>query len=603
MKKYIFSILAVSALVIAACNKELPENEQVVPEEPGVEYEFTASIDEDTPETSASIDFVSTGKMTWTGSDQIAVWNASTNAFVVFSVKSVSADGYTATFNANISGTPSFGKAYYPASIAGSSENSVVLPSSYASVAAVAEGFPMMSDTVTPGQPVTFKHLGSFLKLTVNNAPAAATKFTVTSMTTGKFLSGTFTTNFNNGAPTLTASAGNASVTVPKGSPVYMPIPADSYSLRIEVKDDDGFNYFRRDVAGEKTFARATLKKANITVIAPTQYYVSVESPQNQYTSNQNIPLIQVDGNTFESVFNADMNAAYSICDNFNIGNVNGIVASGMTTGKAENNDEWGIVGTLVYASWAVSNPLLLDGHIGNWFYKKGVRFSNSTAEFKFYKKAGGSSDWNRDQVGGGTISLGTEATVYGFGSGQDNIKITGVSTSSDYDVWINFTSMKVFVVLSSANTIPPSCENGAFCLFRFNKSTNDSFGIFDHARISNSFDVNFMNNAFCFIGGLSNNEDQLMTYNGNHIFSCDITVPSGGVSNSWFQFRQQGTWGWYRWGSGVAVTSNSRWGTSAWQTSVDNTITLPEGDYTIYVNAWSHYDNKQIKFCIQPKL
>ena len=166
MKKYVFSILAMSALVIAACNKELTENDQVVSEEPGVEYEFTATLDDDMPETAASVVFdpesEDKGKVIWNSDDKIAVWNGATSSFVKFSVKALSDGGKTATFYAEVGGTPSFGKAYYPASIAGSSEHQVVLPSSYSTVAAAADGFPMMSDTVIPGQPVTFKHLGSF---------------------------------------------------------------------------------------------------------------------------------------------------------------------------------------------------------------------------------------------------------------------------------------------------------------------------------------------------------------------------------------------------------------------------------------------------------
>ena len=320
MKKYIFSILAMSALVIAACNKELTENDQIVSEEPGVEYEFTASIDEDTPETSASIDFVSTGKMTWTGSDQIAVWNASTNAFVVFSVKSVSADGYTATFNANISGTPSFGKAYYPASIAGSSENSVVLPSSYASVAAVAEGFPMMSDTVTPGQPVTFKHLGSFLKLTLTGLPAGSDNLTVTA--SGASLAGTFTTSFNGGAPTLTATSGTASLTVPATSgdnTVYLPVPAGTYGFEIVVKNSSGRNLFRKS-ASSRTFSRATLKSLKPLAYAAPRLYFARTVSASKYWDADHI-MLQGSANNYEVWVNCDGGTVSYIYDEYNIGN------------------------------------------------------------------------------------------------------------------------------------------------------------------------------------------------------------------------------------------------------------------------------------------
>ena len=321
-----------SALMMVACSKETPETDQIPEEEPGIEYEFTATLDDQEPETEASIDFTSTGKVSWVSTDKIAVWTGS--SFVEFTAKSISPDGYTATFSATVSGTPSFGKAYYPASIAGASEHQVVLPSSYASTTAAADGFPMMSDTVIPGQPVTFKHLGSFLKLTVNDAPAAATKITVSSITSGKYLSGTFTTNYNNGSPALTATSGNASVTVPKAGTVYLPIPADTYSLRIEVKDNDGFNYYRRDVSGTKTFARATLKKAKITVTAPKQYYVTTTSSNTQYDVTY-APLIRVSDQLFESFMNCGASATLKFCDEFNLNNPNGYYSNTGYVGDA----------------------------------------------------------------------------------------------------------------------------------------------------------------------------------------------------------------------------------------------------------------------------
>ena len=218
MKKYFISILAMSALMMVACNKEAPETDQIPEEEPGVEYEFTATLDDDIPETAASVvfdpDSPNAGQVIWNSPDKIAVWTGS--SFVEFTAKSISSDGYTATFSATVSGTPSFGKAYYPASIAGASENQVILPSSYASTTAAADGFPMMSDTVIPGQPVTFKHLGSFLKLTLTGLPAGSDNLTVTA--SGASLAGTFTASFNGGAPTLTATSGTASLTVPATS-------------------------------------------------------------------------------------------------------------------------------------------------------------------------------------------------------------------------------------------------------------------------------------------------------------------------------------------------------------------------------------------------
>ena len=333
MKKYIISILAMSALLAVACNKEIPETDQIPEEEPGIEYELTATLDDQQPETEASIDFASTGKVSWVSTDKIAVWTGS--SFVEFTAKTISADGYTATFSATISGTPTFGKAYYPASIAGSSENQVVLPSNYATVAAAADGFPMMSDTVTPGQPVTFKHLGSFLKLSITGLPSGTSSLEVTSSAS---LSGTFSTNWNGGAPTMTASAGTASITVPATSgdnTVYIPVPAGTYGFEILVKNSTGRILFRKE-ASSRSFSRAILKSLKpLPYAAPSKYYVKTVSSSG-YWDGDHI-LLQGSANIYEVWVNCDGGTVSYIYDEYNIGN--DVTGAGCLAHTAQVND------------------------------------------------------------------------------------------------------------------------------------------------------------------------------------------------------------------------------------------------------------------------
>ncbi len=602
MKKYVFSILAMSALVIAACNKELTENDQVVSEEPGVEYEFTASIDEDTPETSASIDFASTGKMTWTRSDKIAVWNASANAFVEFSVKELSNSDQTATFTANVTGTPSFGKAYYPASIAGSSENSVVLPSSYASVAAAAEGFPMMSDTVTPGQPVTFKHLGSFLKLTVNNAPAAATKFTVTTMTSGTYLSGAFSTNFNDGAPTLTATEGNASVTVPKASTVYMPIPAGAYSLRIEVKNDAGFNHFRRDVAGVKTFARATLKKANITVTASTKYYVKTVS-HSGYWDTESARMIRTGNNTYALSENCDGNTTYYIFDEYNMDQpTTGYVATGLAKpAYATGASAWGLVGSgFTNATWTPANALPLS-YEGDWHFIKNVKFTQTWPCFKLVKD----NSWN--------TQFGAPLTYYGGNTGNnahigdlsqdapyeiansspsENIYVEGVTPNTEYDIFLKPSTGQIYIYASADGFDP----NGADGVYTFTlDASSGTAGFTRAANVENDpfGDSGFPTTGYSLKGSWN---DWASIYTGHTTYSnlswviADFNPGSAGTFS--FGLCNETSGYWTNLATHTVTTvdlASNLYGTMTyWQnySNTNATVTLENATYDVYVNV-----------------
>ena len=337
MKKFIFPILALSALIMVACNKEISETDQIAEEEPGVEYEFTATLDDPQPETEASIGYTTDGQITWNSNDEIAVWNASTNSFVTFKVKELSNNNHTATFNATLSGTPSFGKAYYPASIAGTSETSVVMPSSYGTAAAAADGFPMMSNTVVPGQPVTFKHLGTPLQFKITGVPSGATQLVITSSDAS--LAGTFTANYNNGEPTLTASAGTASVTVPVSSgdnTIYVPLPSGRYNVEFIVKNASGRNLYRRASKAASDFNRAILRKLNATYIAPSKYYVKTVS-NSGYWDGDHI-MLQGSANVYEVWVNCDGGTTSYIYDEYNIGNdVTGVgsVAHSNTVGDA----------------------------------------------------------------------------------------------------------------------------------------------------------------------------------------------------------------------------------------------------------------------------
>lgn len=598
MKKYVFSILAMSALVIAACNKELTENDQVVSEEPGVEYEFTATLDDDMPETAASVVFdpesEDKGKVIWNSDDKIAVWNGATSSFVEFSVKALSDGGKTATFYAEVGGTPSFGKAYYPASIAGNTETSVVLPSSYASTTAAADGFPMMSDTVTPGQPVTFKHLGSFLKLTLTGLPAGSDNLTVTA--SGASLAGTFTASFNGGVPTLTATSGTDSLTVPATSgdnTVYLPVPAGTYGFEIVVKNSSGRNLFRKS-ASSRTFSRATLKSLKpLPYASPSKYYVKTVS-HTHYWDRSDVRMIRTESDKFEIFENCDGDTMYYIYDEFNMDHPeDGCLASGKARPSfSGGNSSWGIVGDAIdgVESWTPSSAVAMT-YEGDWHFAKNVRFTKEWPQIKFIENKSWSNQY------------GSPVTYYGGNTGNDiyvgnlssdapyeiatgsaspgNIYVGGVTVGVDYDLFLNPSTGQVYIY-ASADEFDPNGADGYYQI-TFIPST----GTASHSRRGDKLDepfgnIGFPTDEFCISGTFNGWGVSQFDYNGNMSWSYSgLSVSSAGT----YEFKVRASSGW-TYEAGI----NSGLGASLYGTlKGDNgnaSVNLEAGEYNVYLNT-----------------
>ena len=238
MKKIFYISFGVIALI--ACTKEADVATSVKVDEAGA-YSFEVYLEDVTKATINS----STGEFSWTGDEEIAVWDSNNKEFVTFNIDptNYSNEGHKrARFTASSAkADASFvgNVAYYPASIAtrkGSEPDytpSYTFPTSFSSLEAAAKGFPM-SGTVTVNE-IKLSHLGSMINLTLNNVPS-------------------FTT-------TLILNAGAKEITIPVTPSTgvlnaVVPIPADEYVLTVKLKDDNNNIFYTKPRTSKMYTAR-----------------------------------------------------------------------------------------------------------------------------------------------------------------------------------------------------------------------------------------------------------------------------------------------------------------------------------------------------------
>jgi hypothetical protein len=238
MKKLFCIILGLAAIM--ACTKETDyssNNEDLVSisENGQKTYSVTAYFEEITKATISETD----GKFSWSGGEQIAIWDSAHDEFVTFDIDTYSNEGEkrarftttTAKDGASFVGNV----AYYPASIATKtgSTPSYNFPTSFSSKDAAAKGFPMQG-TVT-GNEIKFSHLGSLINLTLNNVPSFTTKLILNDGT-------------NNITVPVTPSAGVLNAVVP--------IPAGTYVLTAKLEDDNSNVFYSKARSSQAYSAR-----------------------------------------------------------------------------------------------------------------------------------------------------------------------------------------------------------------------------------------------------------------------------------------------------------------------------------------------------------
>ena len=590
MKKYIFITIAAISILAVGCKKEVAPIDEPTPIENNV-IEEQPIAGEDLVTYSFTIDnkdlksiLENDGTFAWELGDSIAIYNTTSSSYVGFKVTALEAG--VATIKGSAPAGAAWTNAIYPAARAAGSGDAVDY-----TVPTVAG--PILVSKVE-GTALSFKYLGAVANIRVDGVPGTPTTLTFTANAN---VFGNRTFSWSGETPVLGGSGSQASITVPftNATIISVPIPQESYAGFTITVDNAGGRHLYKKTTGN-TFdmtSKKLLPMPALTYVAPT-YYVSTESTRVSNTTN--IPLIQTSASPdfFEVVMNSDHGVAYTIFDSYNIGNAYGILASGTTNAlTSPSASDWKVVGQVNGNGWTIDNKLVDMQYVGNWHFVRGVRFDATSPEFKFFENP---SNWDAHSFkgDGSAFAVGVEDDIV-EGAGDPNIKLSSVSTTTDYDIFVNFSTRKVIVKLSSDNYFP---DYECFFLFSYNHTAGTASNSKCCELINNPFDVADpdMTAKMSIFGDFTGWTDQVMAYNGNHGWSTYIVIASDDTYK--FDFRETGTWGWYRWSD--SRTASSMFGYSGWKTEGDTgcTINLTAGTYDVYVNAYSYYDNKAIKYC-----
>ena len=209
MKKCLFGLLVPAlALAAAGCSREpAGEGEKA----PVGQLKLAASIEDVQDADATKVDISSaSGAFTWTAGDKIAV-HTSIPYYMTATLES-GAGTASGVFTAEMDDDTRDGYAVYPASVAGgtAAAPTVTLPSEYTIDGSMEEYSPLPMIAVnTPGNALSFKHVGAIFRITLEDVPAG-TKYI--NVTTDLDIYGTFTVqNPSTASPTIqTSSAANS---------------------------------------------------------------------------------------------------------------------------------------------------------------------------------------------------------------------------------------------------------------------------------------------------------------------------------------------------------------------------------------------------------
>ncbi len=276
MKKFLFGILAVSALTLSSCSEDNDTLNNVVSGattgkgDSSEKVSFTAAIEQNDGSTRTTVDIANgTGTIKWATGDAISVLNTG-GTFDNFTL-TAGAGSTTAIFEGNFTeGTEAGAMAVYPAG-AHKYEGgtlTVNLPATYGSTET--EYTPntnvLMLAQMSGGEEIYFKHLGGVLYFDVK-VPAGSTSVSFT----GKGICGDFTVDMSGENPVIAQKADAEEQTVTyrfkafeteKTVTFYIPVPTGDYEeFKIDVATDTkGGGGYAKFVAA-KTLERRTIAK------------------------------------------------------------------------------------------------------------------------------------------------------------------------------------------------------------------------------------------------------------------------------------------------------------------------------------------------------
>lgn len=263
----LLTILTLAAL-LAACQREtLPQGSGSASGARTVTLQAVFS-DAPTHGTKVAISQDGSANTFWSVGDQIAV-HVDDGSYHVFDLWD--GDGTaTATFEGEFSGSQDY-YAVYPASAKvdanyGNSTLEVTLPASYTISGSMGNWSPVPMIATNSGSTLSFKHVGSVCRLTLDDVPAGTNKITVTF---DKDVTGTFTvTDPGTAAPYIATTTGTTRRTVTfnlssalaaetDGFVLNVPVPTGTYAGNMRVSASGGDNALVW-IPNTRTISRAT---------------------------------------------------------------------------------------------------------------------------------------------------------------------------------------------------------------------------------------------------------------------------------------------------------------------------------------------------------
>ena len=601
MKKILYT--AALLAVAAGCAKEMdfsaPVEGNLVP------YTFQANLEQ----TKAEI--ANDGVFSWSAGDQIAVFNTKDSKFYTFTA--AAADG---SFSGTAPEGASFSVAYYPASVAGTAENEVVLPDTYSQAdAAAGKLFPMVADATA--STLTFSHLGALLRLTVNDVPANATSLVLSSDAT---IAGSFTPAEVSGKQVISAGGAASSVTVALSNDaktnltLTLPVPTGTFNYTLSLGDGTT-EMLSKGTTSAKSIARASLHKMSaLTVAYPTTEnkligYFKYNHQDSDWSSSILAPFETTDSYGWLKVSNLVMRESHVSFKLFNSGTYTGItgengrrilktLSSVAAAGQGVDITYYASAASIdVYYNTTNNQLFALPG--GSDFYVPTVGENTYADSFALIGSTG-ADNWSKDLYFEPVEADASWRVIKNIAPNEENKYALKFRQNGDWAVQFG----KYFSNDKTASTVVLMKQGGNDIIFNNLTGANDIYLSTDMKRLfilpaGSPFSVPAdydgdnicLIGYFCYDGGILNewNTDlHVSPVAGHPGWFVRENVTFGTNSTGFqFKFREPNSWSWTA-GFANADTVNP----NAW---FDMTVNNPQNctissaanhtDYDIYVN------------------
>lgn len=311
MKKYYY-ILATLVVSLVACNKENPNGKSSKYEESlgnGKKY-IEIAISQEKPIDSDTKATLSTVNMAFGPEDQIAILATKNETTEVVTLTYLRYENDKVIFSGTADEDALISSyAYYPASIATTTERTINWPTS---VNGSKVQVPMIAYLGKDAKSARFQHLGAIAKIAVENCPAGAAKLKFTAGT--NITGGAYTvSDFTVGTPMVTASGemtgATITATISGNGIYYIPLPVNttdgtSFSnFQFALIDDTGDYYYKQKTA---TKTVGPVHRRNIVNFGTLTYDIDqidewylVSAVNSWHPNNRDLRYIKIAGNQY----------------------------------------------------------------------------------------------------------------------------------------------------------------------------------------------------------------------------------------------------------------------------------------------------------------